>query len=83
MNALLNPVGDLVQCNSTTNYQTDGNAYGSSANIPYLEPVEYIVTGGANGAAHENTTTSAQGNLTYRINLDAFKHTLLELNKDI
>ena len=83
VNALLKPVGDLIKCNSTTNYQTNANAYFNAAYVPYVEPLEYFVTGGVNGATHDNTTTSLQVNIDYQINLDAFKHTLLELNKDI
>ena len=51
--------------------------------MPFLEPVEYFVNGGAVAPANGVTTTSTQGNVAYQINLDAFKHTLLELNKDI
>jgi len=83
VNALLKPVGDLVKCNSTTNYQANANVYGSSSYVPYIEPLEYFVNGGSVAAANGVATSSLQGNIAYQINLDAFKHTLLELNKDI
>ena len=81
--ALLKPVGDLVKCNSATNYQANGNVYAGGAYMPFLEPVEYFVNGGAVAGANAVAPTSVKGNVAYQINVDAFKHTLLELNKDI
>ena len=85
--ALLKPVGDLVKCNSTVNYQVN-QSYApidaaatttyyttgicpATAYVPYIEPLEVFAT------------ADGQSNIAYQINLDAFKHTLLELNKDI
>ena len=78
--ALLKPVGDLVKCNSTVNYQVNQTgalmnpatgACAATAYVPFVEPLEVF------------STPNSQSNIAYQINLDAFKHTLLELNKDI
>ena len=37
--------------------------------LPFIEPLELF------------STPNSQSNIAYQINLDAFKHTLLELNK--
>ena len=78
--ALLKPVGDLVKCNALVNFQVNqsgapmdpatGTCLGT-AYVPYLEPLEVF------------STPNSQSIIAYQINLDAFKHTLLELNEDI
>ena len=78
--ALLRPVGDILKCNNVVNYQVNQTgaimdpAIGvcsSFSYVPFLEPLELF------------SAPNSQSNIAYQINLDAFKHTLLELNKDI
>ena len=64
------PVGDIVRCNGTANYQIPGN--GLFAFTPNTEPVVFYT-----GVADRATSIS------YQIELSAFKDTLMELNKNL
>ena len=65
------PVGDIVRCNGTANYQIGGIG-GATAFTPNTEPV-VVYTAAANVA----------NSISYQIELSAFKDTLMELNKNL
>ena len=67
----LTPVGDIVRCNGTANYQIGGLG-GVLAFTPNTEPV-VAYTAVANVA----------NSISYQIELSAFKDTLMEINKNL
>ena len=67
----LTPVGDIVRCNGTVNYQIGGIG-GVVAYTLNTEPV-VVYTAVANVA----------NSISYRIPLSAFKDTLMEINKNL
>ena len=77
--AQASPYSDIVRCNDLINYQVSGkatvalNSLTAAAFTPYLEPLNLFA---APALAQYNA-------ISYQINLNAFKDTLMELNKNI
>ena len=71
--AQLNPINDIVRCNSTANYQINSATPSVVAYSAYTEPAVMF-----NG-----TLTGDDDFISYQINLSAFKDTLMEINKNI
>ena len=76
--AELSPVGDILRCNNTYNYQVGASGVTATALVnlaysSYNEPLNI----------YRGPALAQYNALTYHINLSAFKDTLMELNKNI
>ena len=67
----LYPVGDLIRCNGTNNIQFGSAAFGSIAYTPFIEPL----------LIHSSQIANANNVRSFLIELNAFKDTLMELDK--
>ena len=69
----LYPVGDLIRCNGTNNIQFGGAAFSSIAYTPFIEPL----------LIYSSQIANANNVRSFQIELNAFKDTLMELDKNI